>query len=137
MTTTDPTIDADGSPATTDPDVTFDAWAVVHLMGRRTIAGRVRETKLAGKDLLCIDVPATDNRQARTLFVSPDALYDLELVDEETARLAAKLDPPAPPVNLYSARAALQQGRSPLALGLPDPDDDDDDGQDDDDEVPR
>jgi len=73
---------------------TFAAWVVVHLFGRHTVAGRASEQKIAGKDFLRIDVPEVDGRQARTVLYSPDAVYDLESVDEETARLAAKLHCP-------------------------------------------
>ena len=114
---------------------TFDAWVVVHLFGRHTVAGRASEQKIAGKDFLRIDVPEVDGRQARTVLYSPDAVYDLESVDEETARLAAKLHPPADPVSVYSARAMVRDFGSQLALGpaagaLGDDETDDDDPED-------
>ena len=98
---------------------TFAAWVVVHLFGRHTVAGRASEQKIAGKDFLRIDVPEVDGRQARTVLYSPDAVYDLEPVDEETARLAAKLHPPADPVSVYSARAMVRESGSQLALETP------------------
>jgi hypothetical protein len=111
---------------------TFAAWVVVHLFGRHTVAGRASEQKIAGKDFLRIDVPEVDGRQARTVLYSPDAVYDLESVDEETARLAAKLHPPADPVSVWSARAMVRESGGQLALAPPDDDDldgDDDDGE--------
>jgi hypothetical protein len=113
----------------TDHAATFDAWAVVHLFGRHTVAGRASEQKIAGKDFLRIDVPEVDGRQARTIRYNPDAVYDLESVDEETARLVAKLNPPAIPVSVWSARAMVRESGSQLALEPPD-DDGDDDGDD-------
>ena len=98
---------------------TFAAWVVVHLFGRHTVAGRASEQKIAGKDFLRIDVPEVDGRQARTVLYSPDAVYDLEPVDEETARLAAKLHPPADPVSVWSARAMVRESGSQLALETP------------------
>jgi hypothetical protein len=108
---------------------TFDAWVVVHLFGRHTVAGKASEQKIAGKDFLRIDVPEVDGRQARTVLYSPDAVYDLEPVDEETARLAAKLHPPASPVSVWSAREMFRESGSQLALAASgeDLDDDDDD----------
>jgi hypothetical protein len=108
---------------------TFDAWVVVHLFGRHTVAGKASEQKVAGKDFLRIDVPEVDGRQARTVLYSPDAVYDLEPVDEETARLAAKLHPPADPVSVWSARAMVRDAGSQLALAPPDEDLDDEDDE--------
>jgi len=109
---------------------TFAAWVVVHLFGRHTVAGRASEQKIAGKDFLRIDVPEVDGRQARTVLYSPDAVYDLEPVDEEAARLAAKLHPPADPVSVWSARAMVRESGSQLALEPRDDDLDDDDPED-------
>jgi hypothetical protein len=116
-------------PDTTDAE-TFDAWVVLHLFGRHTVAGRASEQKIAGKDFLRVDVPEVDGRQARTVLYSPDAVYDLEPVDEETARLAAKLNPPASPVSVWSARAMVRESGSQLALAAPDDElDGEDDGE--------
>jgi hypothetical protein len=114
-------------PDTTIDAETFDAWVVVHLFGRHTVAGRASEQKVAGKDFLRVDIPAVEGRQARTILYSPDAVDDLEPVDEETARLAAKLNPPASPVSVWSARAMVRESGSQLALEPPDDDPDDDD----------
>jgi hypothetical protein len=96
---------------------TFDAWAILHLFGRHTVAGKLSEQKVFGKDWARLDVPASDGRQARTILYAPDAVYDFEAVDEETARLVASLHPPADPVSVWSARSMLKQGGSQLALG--------------------
>ncbi len=115
----------------------FDAWAVVHLFGRHTVAGRASEQKIAGQDFLRVDIPEVDCRQARTVLYHPNAVYDIEPVDEETARLVAQTHQPAAPVHEWSARRALAQGASQLALGTPDPDEEGDEGGDAwDDEAP-
>jgi hypothetical protein len=114
-------------PDTTTDAETFDAWVVVHLFGRHTVAGKASEQKIAGKDFLRVDIPEVDGRQARTILYSPDAVYDLEPVDEETARLVAKLNPPASPVSVWSARAMVKESGSQLALDPPEDDDDEDD----------
>lgn len=114
-------------PDTTDTEQTFDAWAILHLFGRHTVAGKLSEQKVFGKDWARLDVPATDGGQARTILYAPDAVYDFEAVDEETARMVASLHPPASPVSVWSARAALKEGGSQLALTPPDDDPDDED----------
>lgn len=109
-------------PDTSDATEVFDAWAVVHLFGRHTVAGKVTEQKLAGRDFLRIDVPEVDGHQARTIFYNPEAVYDLEPTDEESARMAAAVHQPAEPVTQWNARRLLGVGTSQLALGTPDPD---------------
>jgi hypothetical protein len=94
--------------ATTTEAEAFQEWVVVHLFGRHTVAGRASEQKIAGKDYLRLDIPEVDGRQARTLFYSPDAVYDLEPVDEETARMVAALHRPAEPVTAWTARRMLE-----------------------------
>jgi len=102
---------------------TFDAWAILHLFGRHTVAGKLSEQKVFGKDWARLDVPASDGRQARTILYAPDAVYDFEAVDEETARIVAGLHPPASPVSVWSARSMLKQGGSQLALPTGDDED--------------
>jgi hypothetical protein len=118
------------SGGTTDAPEIFDAWAVVHLFGRHTVAGKVTEQKLAGRDFLRVDVPQVDGHQARTIFYNPEAVYDLEPTDEEAARMAAAAHQPAEPVSTWSARRLLGVGTSQLALGTPDPDGDGDGDED-------
>jgi hypothetical protein len=112
----------------------FAAWVVLDLFGRQKAAGRASEQKIAGKDFLRLDVPAVDGRQARTLLYSPDAVYAIEPVDEETARVVAAHHRPPEPVSAWSAREMVRQSGSQLALAAHDPDDDED-GPDDEDLV--
>jgi hypothetical protein len=114
---------------TTD-DSTFQAWVVLDLFGRQKAAGRASEQKIAGKDFLRLDVPAVDGRQARTLWYSPDAVYGIEPVSEETARVVAARHRPPEPVSVWSAREMVRQSGSQLALAAPDPDPDDEDDED-------
>jgi hypothetical protein len=104
-----------------DESKPFDGFAVLHLFGRHTVASRLTEMKVAGKDFARLDIPAVGDHQARTVLYSPDAIYDLEPVDEETARMVAAMHQPADPVSTYSARRLLGIGTSQFALGAPDP----------------
>jgi excisionase family DNA binding protein len=108
---------AGGDPVTQDTTATptaeaFEHWAVVHLFGRHTVAGRASEQKIAGNDFLRVDIPEVDGRQARTILYSPDAVYDIEAVDEETARLVAAMHSPAEPVTTWTARRMLEETAS-------------------------
>jgi hypothetical protein len=118
---------------TTPAAEAFEGWVVVHLFGRHTVAGRASEQKIAGKDYLRLDIPEVDGRQARTLFYSPDAVYDLEPVDEETARMVVAMHRPAEPVTAWTARRMLEDaGGEQLALVVSPPEEYDPDPQDDD-----
>jgi hypothetical protein len=111
--TTDATTSTEAQP--------FKHHAVVHLFGRHTVAGLASEQKIAGKDFLRIDIPEINGRPARTILYSPDAVYDIEAVDEETARLVAAMNAPAEPLSAWSARRMVQDTASASAreLGAP------------------
>lgn len=81
---------------TTDQPNTFDQWAIVELLGHRRIAGRVRETQIAGSGFLRLDIPATDGHGEQTQFVSPTSVYALHPVAEDVARAAAAHCRPEP-----------------------------------------
>jgi hypothetical protein len=99
-----------------------EEWAVLDLMGRTRTAGRLTEVKRAGKDYHRLYIPPINGHQARTIDYSPDAVYSIEPVDEETARMVAAMHQPPEPVTEWSARRLLGVGTSQLALGAPDPD---------------
>lgn len=66
-----------------------EQWAVVELMGHQKIAGRYNESGPMHR------VPADDGFKFSRLY-SPQAIYSITFVDEETARLAAQaFDVPA------------------------------------------
>jgi hypothetical protein len=110
---------------TTQAD-TFTTWAVLDLFGRQRAAGHLTEIKRGGKDFLRLQIPATNGTQARTIDYSPDAVYGIEYVDEETARLVASYDRPPEPISIWKARTMVAAGASQLAIEPPEDDDDDD-----------
>lgn len=82
----DPTTDA----------ATFDQWCVIEQLGHRRLAGRVRETTIAGAGMLRLDVPATDGHGEQTHYLSPGSIYALHPVDEQLARAVAARCRPEP-----------------------------------------
>lgn len=102
-------------------------WSVIDLFGRTKAAGFLTEVKHGGKDFLRLAIPATNGQQARTVDYNPDAVYAIEAVDEETARMVAALDRPPEPVNTWSARRMVRSSGNQLAITPPEEDDDDQD----------
>lgn len=68
----------------------FDQFALVELMGRQRIAGRVTEKTIAGAGFLQVDVPETKANPAFTRFIAPGSLYAINPVTEEVARMYAE-----------------------------------------------
>lgn len=68
-----------------------EQWAIVELMGHQKIAGRYSENGPMHR----IDVPDDDGFRFSRLY-SPQAIYSITFVDEQTARMAAQaFDTPA------------------------------------------
>ncbi len=63
-------------------------WAIVELMGRNVIAGRISEEVIAGVAMLRVDVPACEEQPEYTKFYSGAAVYGITPTDEETATRA-------------------------------------------------
>jgi len=68
----------------------FDQWALVELMGRQRIAGKVTERVIAGAGFLQVDVPETKLNPKFTRFIAPGSLYAINPLDEATARMFAE-----------------------------------------------
>jgi hypothetical protein len=68
----------------------FDQFALVELMGRQRIAGRVTEKTIAGAGFLQVDVPETASNPAFTRLIAPGSLYAINPVTEEVARMYAE-----------------------------------------------
>ena len=64
----------------------FEEWALVEIMGRQRVAGKVTETTLAGGAFLRVDVPdpATGETQF-TRFYAPGSIYCISPVSREVA----------------------------------------------------
>lgn len=57
-------------------------WALVTLMGRRTLAGQISEATVHGLRMLQVDVPEVDGYGGFTRFVAPGAIYDIQPCEE-------------------------------------------------------
>lgn len=68
----------------------FDQWAIVELLGRQRIAGKVTERVIAGQGFLEVSVPETSHNPKFTRFISPSALYAINPLDEATAKAYAE-----------------------------------------------
>ena len=91
---------------------TFGEWCVLELMGRRKLAGYVREVTIAGAGLLRIDVYEGDAEQAAlTQFYPPSSLYALTPVAEAVARQFAQahVQPPVSRWELPSPAPTRQE----------------------------
>ncbi len=76
-------------------EATFEGWAILELMGRRRMAGKLSEATIAGAKLIRIDVPLETGDV--TQFYSPSAVYCITQTTEEVARRAAsRLEQVAP-----------------------------------------
>lgn len=74
---------------TDNAEAPFEHFAIVELMGRHIIAGRVSEVTIAGKGFLRVDVPAVGEVAAFTKFFATTAVYAITPTTEEIAISAA------------------------------------------------
>jgi hypothetical protein len=98
-------------------DVAFDCWAIVEIMGRKVIAGRVTEQVVAGCGYIRVDVPAVDDQAAFTQLVGTASIYMITPTTEEIARAYVRRNVGAP-IKPYQ----LQM----LPASVPESDDDED-----------
>lgn len=66
-------------------DEKFEIWALLELMGRQRIAGKVTEQVIAGTGFLRCDVPETSSNPAFTRFIAPGSLYAINPITEDVA----------------------------------------------------
>lgn len=109
----------------------FDQWAVVELMGRQRIAGKVTERVIAGSGFLQVDVPETKHNPKFTRFIAPGSLYAINPVDEQSARLYAE-NLQVKPIDAWDINAFMRKVEQQRALmaGTDASDDDDDNDND-------
>jgi hypothetical protein len=67
----------------------FKSWAMVELFGHTRIAGEVSEQTIAGGAMVRIDVPETETSPGFTRIVNVAAIYAINPMSEESARLIA------------------------------------------------
>lgn len=110
---------------------TFEGFCILEIMGRRRLAGYVREVTIAGAGFLRIDVPGPDNTTAMTAYYPPASVYALTPTTEAIARAVAvrnpegpvtrwELAPPAPP----PSATGIVSRRGRVVGGPGDPEDD-------------
>ena len=97
---------------TTTDEPAFEGWAILELMGRRRLAGRLSEATIGGAKLIRIDIPLPTGEV--TQFYGGSAVYCITRTTEEIARrAAARLESPAP-VSAWELRE-----RTPVRPALP------------------
>jgi hypothetical protein len=118
----------------------FESWAIVELMGRTVIAGKLSDQVIGGDSFLRVDIPRKDGTIYTRLF-GKAAIYCINICEEATARTYAArsyepLQPytalPAPSPATETAEQLAARVDVPLSHGAPsgrDPwDEDYDDG---------
>lgn len=68
----------------------FDLWCVVELFGHTQIAGKCTEQNIAGTNMLRVDVPETSKSGPFTKFYGSGAIYAINPVTEEFAKVKAE-----------------------------------------------
>jgi len=89
-------------------DQDFEQWAIVELFGHQRMAGLVKNAQIGGCSFVRVDVPETKRAPARTKMYGSGAIYGIEFVTEETARLAAEEYGPAP-MSVWDIRDAMER----------------------------
>lgn len=69
----------------------FDLWCIVELFGHTQIAGKCTEQNIAGTNMLRVDVPETKTNGSFTRFIGSGAIYAINPVTEEVARMQAEI----------------------------------------------
>jgi hypothetical protein len=77
---------------------TFDEWAILEVMGKTRLGGRVRDQQVFGVNMVRIEIPKGEGFYTR--FFHPQALFSLTLVGEKEARAVAAYNE-APPVSRW------------------------------------
>jgi hypothetical protein len=105
------------TPSGDTPSEGFTGWAVLELFGHRVLGGFVRPHRIAGTEMLRIEVPWSDPAKGTraTQFYSGSAVFSLTPTDEANARIVAGRTEP------YEYTPAARQLEEPG-------EDDDDDG---------
>jgi hypothetical protein len=118
----------------------FESWAIVELMGRTVIAGKLSDQVIGGDSFLRVDIPRKDGTTYTRLF-GKAAIYCINICEEETARTYAArtyepLQPytalPAPSPATETAEQLAARVDVPISHGAPsgrDPWDEQDDDQ--------
>jgi hypothetical protein len=68
----------------------FEQWVLLELFGHNKIAGLATERNIAGGSFLQVDVPETKSQPAFTRLLNPSAIYAVNPITEEVAKLYAE-----------------------------------------------
>src|SRR5687768_18210807 len=68
----------------------FEQWCIIGLFGHQKLAGLVAEKNIGGGSFLQVDVPETPSNPAFTRIINPSAVYDINPVTEEVAKMYAQ-----------------------------------------------
>jgi hypothetical protein len=79
---------------------TFDEFAILEVMGKTRLGGRVREQHVFGVAMIRIDIPDGKGGFKLTRFFHPQALFSITLVGEKEATAVAMYND-APPVTRW------------------------------------
>jgi len=104
-----------GDQDTGAPQMEF--WAIVELMGHQKIAGYLTTINTGASVFFMVDVPEIGLAQAFTRIFNPAAVYAINPVDEQTARIVAN-SLKAKPVAEWSIDRAIQVALSKQATEL-------------------
>lgn len=90
----------------------FDEYAILEVMGKTRLGGRVREQTIFGVPMIRIDIPDGQGGFKATKFYHPNSLFCLTPVGEKEA-VAVALYNDAPPVTRWEmSQKALPEGSS-------------------------
>ncbi len=94
----------------------FEEWALVELMGRQRIVGRVTEQTIAGATMLRVDVPDAEGNTQLTRFYGGGAIYAISPVSRDLAiKLATNVD--SAPVKPYDLPPQLPERSTTSHVG--------------------
>lgn len=89
---------------------TFDEFAILEVMGKTRLGGRVREQHVFGVAMIRIDIPDGKGGFKLTRFFHPQALFSITLVGEKEATAVALYND-APPVTRWEMAQKQLPGR--------------------------
>ena len=104
----------------------FSTWAIIELFGHQQIAGEVNEYTIGSSTWIRVTVPATEKQETFDRFLNPSAIYAINPVDEQIAKMRAnKLE--VAPVSRWdlpeSIREAIKQHQESMTAGSDEDDD--------------
>lgn len=73
-----------------EPKVFDETWAILELLGRHVIAGRISSVAAFGTELCRVDVPPVDGIPGYTKFFGGGSIYAVTPTDEESALHAVR-----------------------------------------------